>query len=280
MNDKSVRDTSLWTSLVFNPGVTDVQKDAVRTAHHVVVAPNERIMSASVSYILEEKYGFARAAREERPVDADGRPIPLYSYPTLHYLDGLDWSTSDIFEFGAGHSTLWWAERARSVTSAETDDGWARHLRGKLPENTTIVQVAEHDLVRSLRDQEKSFDVIVVDCAANRYLAAAAALDCLSPSGIILLDNSEVVSQHGRHAPARGLAGDRLCRLQADSIVHRDNVALSSLRISAAATECDASSAPAWWQEPPGAQMGRPDPAITARRTPARIHTAATNARH
>ena len=183
MNDKSVRDTSLWTSLVFNPGVTDVQKDAVRTAHHVVVAPNERIMSASVSYILEEKYGFARAAREERPVDADGRPIPLYSYPTLHYLDGLDCSTSDIFEFGAGHSTLWWAERARSVTSAETDDGWARHLRGKLPENTTIVQVAEHDLVRSLRDQEKSFDVIVVDCAANRYLAAAAALTvCLHPS--------------------------------------------------------------------------------------------------
>jgi len=267
MSDKSVRDTSLWTSLVFNPGVTDAQKDAVRTAHHVVVAPNERIMSASASYILEEKYGFARAAREERPVDADGRPIPLYIYPTLHYLDGLDWSESDIFEFGAGHSTLWWAERARSVTSAETDDGWARHLRDKLPENTTVVQVAERDLVRSLRDQGKSFDVIIVDCAANRYLAAAAALECLSPSGVILLDNSEWYPN-----TADMLRRSDLLEIDfAGFKPTQSSTAVTSLFLRAAFRPRPRNAMhpppPPWRQEPPGAKMGRSGPVVAVRRT-------------
>jgi hypothetical protein len=57
-------------------------------------------------------------------VDAEDNPVPWYTYPALEYLRRLDFSASNVFEYGSGNSSLWWAGRSRSVTSVESDPDW------------------------------------------------------------------------------------------------------------------------------------------------------------
>src|SRR5262245_36157876 len=59
--------------------------------------------------------GWLRSAVEHRPVDRVGRPMPWITYPAIRLLDERVPSKSRVFEYGGGHSTLWWAERAYEV---------------------------------------------------------------------------------------------------------------------------------------------------------------------
>jgi len=181
---------SLWTWLVPQPDITAAQIEEAAAEHNVVAVPPERVFLASVAHILEEQYGLARSIRERQPVDAGGQPLPLYTYPAIHYLDTLDWSDADIFEFGAGFSTLWWATRSKTITAVDTDPAWADLLRQRAPAQVRVATVAEREIQTAL-EAHGSFDVIAIDCAANRFEVARAAVGHLKPGGIILLDNSE-----------------------------------------------------------------------------------------
>src|SRR4051812_3930217 len=74
--------------------------------------------------VIELETGNFRSAREGMAVDQQGRPLPWYTYPMIDYLNQLDFSEKSVFEFGAGNSTLYWARRAKSVTSIEHDVKW------------------------------------------------------------------------------------------------------------------------------------------------------------
>ncbi len=186
-----VDDRSLWTWLVPNPTATGDQLEAAAAEHNVVAASRERMFLAAIAHILEDEYGLRQSIRGNRPIDAAGDPVPLYTYPATHYLDGLDWSWSDVFEFGAGYSTVWWGGRARSVTAVDTDVNWAEAIQSRVPSDVTVTGVAEADLPQALDKMSRGFDVIAIDCAANRYDAAEVAVRHLNPGGAILLDNSE-----------------------------------------------------------------------------------------
>ena len=59
--------------------------------------------------------GWIRSATARRPVDVDGQPIPWMTYGLIRFLDKRLPASIDVFEYGAGNSTLWWSQRARSV---------------------------------------------------------------------------------------------------------------------------------------------------------------------
>lgn len=157
--------------------------------------PKFWMSSLNAAKLLWFQYGHVRSVRSRSSVDADGRPMPWYTYPAIEYLRQLDLSGRTVFEYGSGNSTRFWADRAASVVSVEDDERWCEQLRADLPDNCALL--FEPDLRRfvdSIRQYPEGFDIIVVDGPARgrtRQKCAAAALEHLKPGGLIILDNSD-----------------------------------------------------------------------------------------
>ena len=72
----------------------------------------------------QKEFAIERTINEKICIDRDGNPIPWYTYPAIEYLSQFDVTDKDVFEFGCGNSSLFWADRARLVTSIEDNPDW------------------------------------------------------------------------------------------------------------------------------------------------------------
>ncbi len=146
----------------------------------------------TVSLLFLRGSGWWLSAKQKKCVNAQGDPIPWFTYPSIDYLDQFDYSQFCVLEIGCGQSTLFWAKRAKLVVGIESDRQWAAKLRERLPENASLVEVevspAEH--VTAINEQG-AFDVIVIDGVVSRLACAEAAVSHLSAGGMIVLDNSD-----------------------------------------------------------------------------------------
>lgn len=141
--------------------------------------------------ILGCKYGQLRTIEEKRPVSNKGEPIPWYTYPAIEYLNQYTFSDKDVFEFGSGNSSFYWAARAKSVVSIESDSSWYGLLVKAIKKNQSLLlRETEETHVSSLVEQSCLFDVIVIDGNWRRRCARAA-ISCLKKGGLIILDNSD-----------------------------------------------------------------------------------------
>lgn len=124
-------------------------------------------------------------------VDGKGNPLPWISYSAIEFLNTIDFSEARVFEFGAGSSTLWWANRAKLVCSVEREKDWFERLIPILPDNANVA-LEQNELMYPYRiaDHRCKFDVVVID-GAVRYPCVQSCLDYLDENGIILLDNTE-----------------------------------------------------------------------------------------
>lgn len=143
--------------------------------------------AASALRILNDVLGFGISAKRGRSTLGDGRPIPMMSYGLIEYLMGLDTRGWRVLELGGGDSTLFWLDRAASVHTIEHDPTWlpAAHL------NLIPVAVAKHGYAAAIAAQEGNFDLIAIDCAANRHECALPSVGKLARGGAIILDNSD-----------------------------------------------------------------------------------------
>jgi len=139
---------------------------------------------------LGYKFGHIRSAMCGRPVESLGHPVPWYTYPATQFLASKDFASKTVLEWGAGHSTLWWARRARSVTSFEADADWAAWLRTRVPPNVVIRRVAEDTSGADEFLSLQQFDLIVID-GLDRYQCAVKSRGHLREGGALLLDDSE-----------------------------------------------------------------------------------------
>lgn len=140
--------------------------------------------------ILAVDQGYWRSILEQRPVAADGSPLPWYTYPSIEYLRSFDFSDSDVFEFGAGASSAFWASRARSVLSVEDDRGWHAIVAADLlPNQQVLLRSTESDYVNAISNGRK-YNVVVVD-GKWRDQCTSIALAHLADAGLLVLDNSE-----------------------------------------------------------------------------------------
>jgi len=154
--------------------------------------PDSWVFVLACMKILAVDYGYLRSKEQELPCDGDGRPIPLYTYPTIEYLAQLDLAERTVFEFGAGQSSLFWRERARRVISVENNRDWFERMRADAGANHELLFRAEtRAFCDAILEYEECFDVIVVDGAENRYQCAVNAIKRLGRGGLIILDNSD-----------------------------------------------------------------------------------------
>lgn len=146
---------------------------------------------ASILEILNTRLGFRKSLEDNMCQLGDGRIVPMMSYGLIEYLMGIDLSGFRVLELGGGHSTEFWAQRAKSVLTFETDPEWARILSANAFPNVEIHHRTADQIHLGMEQAGGPFDVIVIDVSASRYRCAKTALRLLNPGGFILLDNAD-----------------------------------------------------------------------------------------
>tara|TARA_X000001316_G_scaffold6247_1_gene1513 strand:- start:228 stop:815 length:588 start_codon:yes stop_codon:yes gene_type:complete len=117
------------------------------------------------------------------------KTIPRYTYPCYEYLNSIDWKNADVFEYGCGHSTIWWKDKDVNYTGVEDNEKWYDLL--KKDEPSILLKKDLNDYVNSIYETDKKFDVIVID-GKRRFNCVEPALNCVKKDGMVVLDNSDM----------------------------------------------------------------------------------------
>ncbi|WP_316844835.1 FkbM family methyltransferase [Pedobacter psychrodurus] len=137
--------------------------------------------------------GWFTAFDKKQAVDGKGKALPWVTYSFIDFIRERINKTQHIFEYGSGSSTIFYAERAGSVTSVEHDKGWFDKVKNTSPGNAEMIfcqleKDGEYAKKASLLG--KKFDIIIVD-GRDRVNCCKYSVDALSANGVLVLDDSE-----------------------------------------------------------------------------------------
>ena len=166
------------------------------------------IPSLKAARVLWRDYAHLESVKSQRAVDAEGNPLPWYTYPAIEFLRQLDFSDKTVFEYGSGMSTLFWAGKAKRVVSVEDDEQWCGTLRNLLPANAELIYEPDLANFPGIISSRGEFDIIVVDGPARgrtRLKCCHAALPHLGEGGLIILDNSDWLPESAKTLREHGL---------------------------------------------------------------------------
>ncbi|TDE18619.1 FkbM family methyltransferase [Dyadobacter psychrotolerans] len=136
-------------------------------------------------------YGWFRSYNSRQSVDGDGNPLPWYTYSFIFFLKPRLKPHFEVFEYGSGNSTRWYAGIVKHVTAVEHDTNWISLITPKLPKNTTVMsRPVGETYINAVQTENKFYHIVVVD-GRNRVKCTTAAVECLTEDGVLILDNSE-----------------------------------------------------------------------------------------
>lgn len=147
----------------------------------------------NINYL--EASGWVNSLKIDKPVNADGQPVPWYSYPAIEFIEDKLHKNFSVFEYGAGQSTLWYSQRVGQVISVESNQSYFQTIHNNLPSNVQIflhtdpTEYAE----KILQFPDRSFDVIVID-GINRVKCTQLAYQKWKNTGFIIFDNADRVA--------------------------------------------------------------------------------------
>ncbi|MCI0377753.1 MAG: hypothetical protein L0215_09115 [Gemmataceae bacterium] len=142
-------------------------------------------------HLIEELQGHRGSANKQQSIDAAGAPLPWFTYPAIAYLGQIDLRDKMVFEFGAGHSSLYFARRAKQVLTVDNDSSWQARIVSQAPPNLhVLLRTTEKAYVQTLAETGQTWDIIVIDGRWRRRCADAA-VQALSQTGMIVLDNAD-----------------------------------------------------------------------------------------
>jgi hypothetical protein len=143
------------------------------------------------------KYGFLAQAgwfeswRTKRPIDAEGKPVPWMTYPCVSFLAPRVATWMEVFEFGCGSSTLWWADRVSKVVCCEHDSTWYAAMKSQVRPNVQLeLRNLDQGYVSFIEQFSRRFHVIVVD-GRDRINCLKYSVGALTENGVLILDDSE-----------------------------------------------------------------------------------------
>ena len=143
----------------------------------------------------QKDFAIERTIDEKVCEDRDGNPIPWYTYPAIEYLSQFDYHEKEVFEYGCGNSSLFWAERAKQVTSIEDNPQWFEKWKREFSHPHLDIRWRDEGEIyeKAIFEDHKKYDVIVVD-GKRRAECAAAAVQSLAQGGMIILDDSDRIN--------------------------------------------------------------------------------------
>lgn len=141
--------------------------------------------------IIEIEYGHFQSFHHQMCFDKDSQPIPWYTYPAIEYLRQFDYSDKNIYEYGSGNSSLFWAQRCKQVNSVEIDKSWFLLVDNNKKNNQKLsLACNEDEYVNDIASGNVKYDLIVID-GIRRFDCAKLAVNFLKEGGMIILDNSD-----------------------------------------------------------------------------------------
>lgn len=158
--------------------------------------------------VYAAQHGYYRSARQHAVVDASGAAAPWMTFPLLTFLETKCFAGRSVLEFGSGHSSQWWGERADHVFALETDPEWTKLVRRDAPANVRVEEVpldydSQADFAGDVHALvgDKRFDVVVVD-GGDRVKALFTAPSVLTDNGFIVVDDLDLFREDPDWAPA------------------------------------------------------------------------------
>ena len=161
-----------------------------------------RIASIACARLLIQ-YNLYGSLTTHKIIDDKGSPMPWITYTCWEFLEQLDLKNKEVFEWGGGNYTLYWARQAKSVISIEDDEKWFSVIKPQLPDNAKMFLCNEFYL-----NQIKNyglFDIIFVDSDDKfRVQSTIASVDHVREGGMIILDNSDMYPQAAEFLRGKG----------------------------------------------------------------------------
>lgn len=139
------------------------------------------------------KKGWYNSYRSKKSIDANKKSIPWVTYPFIAFLEKRLNKQLNVFEYGSGDSTLWYADRVQSIDAVEHHFEWYQYVSSKKKTNMEVKHVPldyNGKYAKAVLLSGKRYDVVIVD-GRDRNQCMEEACKALSPSGVIVLDNSE-----------------------------------------------------------------------------------------
>jgi len=146
----------------------------------------------------KNKIGWQKSFLEGFSQDENSEALPWMTYGAIEFLQNNLNKNQQIFEFGCGASTLFFAKKVKKVIGLETNARWLSIIQSKLHqaqfENAEISLMPdglENILYENFaKNCGEKFDFIIID-SLKRFACAKNCLEALKPDGAIILDDSE-----------------------------------------------------------------------------------------
>ena len=145
----------------------------------------------------QNKAGWKKSFLEGFSQDENGAALPWMTYPAIEFLQKTIQPHHEIFEFGCGASTLFFAKRAKKVVSLETNEKWFDLVKSMLHSNNLTAEITlmedglENPLYENFaKNSAQKFDFIIID-SLKRFDCAKNSIPALKPGGAIILDDSQ-----------------------------------------------------------------------------------------
>ena len=129
-----------------------------------------------------------------RPVSANGNPIPWFTYAAIDYLQKFDLSGMKVFEWGSGNSSIFFAKRALAVISIEDSKEWADTLTKSSIANLHVLHRTGLEYVEAICKEGSAPPNIVVIDGVDRFRCGEILVrqPFLPDLTIIIVDNSDL----------------------------------------------------------------------------------------
>ncbi|MDN3587322.1 FkbM family methyltransferase [Pedobacter aquatilis] len=137
--------------------------------------------------------GWFTAFDNKQAVDGEGKALPWVTYSFIDFIKNRINKTHNIFEYGSGNSTIFYADKAGSVTSVEHDKSWFEKVKNTSPSNAEMIYCElqrDGAYAKKAALLNKKFEIIIVD-GRDRVRCCKYSLDALTNDGVIVLDDSE-----------------------------------------------------------------------------------------
>jgi hypothetical protein len=157
---------------------------------------NHLKMGGSIQLLLNGALiedGWFKSFHSKKSIDRNDQPIPWCTYPFIKFIEPRIKGEFDVFEFGCGNSTLWYAKRVRSIKSVEHNEHWFSRMKNTLPANAILVhrELSEKGTYsEEVLSENKNYHIIIID-GEDRNNCLVHSLTKLTPDGIIVYDNTD-----------------------------------------------------------------------------------------
>ena len=148
-----------------------------------------QILPDGINYLLSS--GWINSLIHKKPVNQYSMAIPWYTYPAIEFIEDKIKRNFNVFEYGSGQSTFWWAERVNFIHSVEHNPIWIKpEIKMKFNIKISLCE-SEHDYAKEiLKYPDNYFDCIIID-GLKRNQCAECCFKKVKQNGFIIFDNSD-----------------------------------------------------------------------------------------